>query len=562
MPNKENEGQKRIAFYIRVSTEEQRKDGYWPEMQLDWLNDMVAYRSKNDNWINKREWIYRDLACSGADLNRPQFKKMMEDAKDGKFDIIAVWKIDRLSRSLSHLLNTFESLKSYGVSFVSYKENIDFSGPIWRLSFHMFGAMAEFERETIKTRTKEWKNTSARMWNFVISSAPYGYIKEDKEKKRNRSLKVVESEEFWVKRIFEEFIFWNTYQGIAKILNENKLKKWAWNNKTDKYTKWDYTGVRNIIENPAYTGRAMYNPKNDNWEIDPVEIPVPQIITPTVYELAQQRVHRLKDDKVRGWWEKEYLLSRKVTDLETWRKYVGVSRSKDGKPSYRRKAFVLDWKRYKNIEIPWERLEQQVWHAVKQMVDRPEDLYELFCRQSVDDRNYDTYLKERDRCQRELDSMENIEVDTELDYRKWALSEDLKDKMIQKISTERVTLQNRIADLDEKLDAIVKVEWTRIALEKFKVGFQTNLENLSFEQKKFLIDVLIEDIGVTLVSSQINLQMTVKFDPNRLWDKDLVYEPKKGSSKPIDGVEKPDLCSNGATSRARTCDLLLRREAL
>lgn len=60
-------------------------------------------------------------------MERPGFKRMMEDAKKGKFDIIAVWKIDRLSRSLSHLLSTFETLKKDGVGFFSLKENIDFS---------------------------------------------------------------------------------------------------------------------------------------------------------------------------------------------------------------------------------------------------------------------------------------------------------------------------------------------------------------------------------------------------------------------------------------------------
>jgi site-specific DNA recombinase len=52
---------------------------------------------------------------------------MMQDAKDGKFDMIAVWKIDRLSRNLSHLLSTFETLQGYKVGFFSLKENIDFT---------------------------------------------------------------------------------------------------------------------------------------------------------------------------------------------------------------------------------------------------------------------------------------------------------------------------------------------------------------------------------------------------------------------------------------------------
>jgi site-specific DNA recombinase len=131
---------------------------------------------------------------------------MMQDAKDGKFDMIAVWKIDRLSRNLSHLLSTFELLQSYKVGFFSHKENIDFTGPIGKLTFQIFGALAEFERETIKTRTKEGKITSARFGNYVMHNTPYGYQKESLEKKRNRSLTIIEEEKVWVNRIFEEYI--------------------------------------------------------------------------------------------------------------------------------------------------------------------------------------------------------------------------------------------------------------------------------------------------------------------------------------------------------------------
>lgn len=117
----------RVAFYIRVSTEEQKKDGYGTDMQIQGLQDMIAYRSKVSGWTHDKKNEYYDLGCTGADLNRPEFKRMMQDAKDGKFDMIAVWKIDRLSRNLSHLLSTFEILQQNKVGFFSLKENIDFT---------------------------------------------------------------------------------------------------------------------------------------------------------------------------------------------------------------------------------------------------------------------------------------------------------------------------------------------------------------------------------------------------------------------------------------------------
>ncbi len=91
---------------------------------------------------------------------------MMEKARNKEFDLVAVWKIDRLSRNLTHLLKTFEELKEYWVSFFLLKENIDFSWAIWKLTFQIFWALSEFERNMIRTRTTEWKMASARAGNY------------------------------------------------------------------------------------------------------------------------------------------------------------------------------------------------------------------------------------------------------------------------------------------------------------------------------------------------------------------------------------------------------------
>lgn len=120
----------RVAFYLRVSTDEQARDGYGLDMQLNGLQEMMEYRHKHHDWVHQAEWEYVDDGYSGGNLERPEYKRMMKDAQAKKFDIIAVWKIDRLSRNLSHLLSSFESLQKNDVNFFSLKENIDFSGPI------------------------------------------------------------------------------------------------------------------------------------------------------------------------------------------------------------------------------------------------------------------------------------------------------------------------------------------------------------------------------------------------------------------------------------------------
>ena len=551
----------RVAFYIRVSTEEQRKDGFWPEMQMQWLQEMITYRGKINGWTHDKTHEYLDLGCTGADLNRPEFKRMMIDAKEGKFDMIAVWKIDRLSRNLSHLLSTFEILQTNKVGFFSLKENIDFTWPIGKLTFQIFGALAEFERETIKTRTKEWKMTSARLGNYVLNKTPYGYKKEDLEKKRNRSLEVIDNEAIWVKRIFEEFIWGKTREQIAKMLNESKVQKNDGNLKKDKLSKWYGSTVKAIIKNPVYTWRAIYNAKDDNGNIEAIEIPTPRIISDITFELAQNRLESLDFDVKRWWGNNEYLLSRKIVDMETWRKFVGIIRPKDKRVSYRRKHFILEKKTYKNMEIPWEPIEKLVWDTIYKMINRPKDLFEIFQKQSIESKEYEVFMKERDLNQREIERLERKENEIEMDYYDGKLAEEKKDTLIKITVEQRTAKEERNIELDKKLDAIIKAEETKLALEKFQKDFETNLDNLTFEQKRLLVELLVERIEVTTVSSQLNLNIKLRFAQSKILGNDVGVEPKKSSPKPQSDDEELDIDRYGATDWARTSDLLLRREA-
>lgn len=551
----------RVAFYIRVSTEEQKKDGYWPEMQMHWLQEMITYRGKFNNWIHDKKHEYLDLGCTGADLNRPEYKRMMEDAQKWEFDMIAVWKIDRLSRNLSHLLSTFEILQNNKVGFFSLKENIDFTWPIGKLTFQIFGALAEFEREMIKTRTSEGKKQSARMGNYVLHNTPFGYKKQDAEKKRNRSLDILDTEAQWVKRIYQEFISGVSLEQIAKILNDAKIQKNDGNLKKDKNTKWYGSTVKMILTNTTYIGRAIYNSKDEQWKQDPIDIVTPRILPDIVFDLAQNRLKTLDTDAKRGWGENKYLLSRKIIDIDTGRKFVGLLRLKDKKVSYRRKGFTLEGKIYKNMEIPGEPVEKLVWDTISKMINHPKELYEVFKKQSIESHEYDALIKEREINQREIDRMERKENEIEMDYYDGKLAEDKKDRLIKATKYQRWAIEERNEELDKKMAVIIKMEETKIAFERFQSDYETNLDNLTFDQKRMLIDLLVENIEVTTVASQLNLNIKLRFDQSRVTQSTPVGEPKKSSPEPQSDDEKLDSNMYGATDWARTSDLLLRREA-
>ena len=114
----------KVAIYTRVSTVEQNTDN-----QLLELNKYCEARAYN---VYK---VYTDKGVSGSKESRPEFDIMLNDAKKRKFDILLVWKLDRLSRSLKHLLNTLDLLQSLSIGFISYSDNFDTTTPQGKLMF-------------------------------------------------------------------------------------------------------------------------------------------------------------------------------------------------------------------------------------------------------------------------------------------------------------------------------------------------------------------------------------------------------------------------------------------
>lgn len=132
---------KTVAIYARVSTDKQKVD-----MQLRELKAFI----KRSGWKPYQEYI--DYGYSGANTRRPAFVQMMNEAKKRKFDVLLVWKLDRLSRSLKDLINTLDELGHLDIDFISYDNNLDTSTPTGKLVFQIIGAVAEFEKDIIRER--------------------------------------------------------------------------------------------------------------------------------------------------------------------------------------------------------------------------------------------------------------------------------------------------------------------------------------------------------------------------------------------------------------------------
>jgi len=133
---------KKVALYIRTSMQDQN-----PQTQILALKD-YCQRMKHEVCGE-----YIDSGFSGKTDKRPEFERLITDVRTGKVNCILVYKLDRIGRSLRHLLDLFAEFQRRGVDFISITQNIDTTSPEGKLFWQMLGVFAEYERELIVSRT-------------------------------------------------------------------------------------------------------------------------------------------------------------------------------------------------------------------------------------------------------------------------------------------------------------------------------------------------------------------------------------------------------------------------
>lgn len=159
----------KAAIYIRNSTNEERQN---PETQARPLRE----------FCNSKGWeyvIFQEFA-SGAKESRPKLDLMMKEIRSRNIDVVIVWRLDRLGRSLKHLLQLIEEFKNKNVKFISLNEGFDTSTPQGELFFHIAGAFAQFERKLIQERV------NAGLVRAKAEGKALGRPKGSKDKKRRK----------------------------------------------------------------------------------------------------------------------------------------------------------------------------------------------------------------------------------------------------------------------------------------------------------------------------------------------------------------------------------------
>jgi putative DNA-invertase from lambdoid prophage Rac len=153
----------RVALYARVSTTDKGQD-----IGLQ-LHDLREYCKVRD-WQVWKEYI--DDGISGMKDTRPQYQDLMREARRRRCDAIIIWRLDRLGRSLPHLVTTLQELQDLGVAFVSLKESLDFTTAAGRLMAHILASFAAFERDLLSERVKAGMENAKRKGKKVGRPPP------------------------------------------------------------------------------------------------------------------------------------------------------------------------------------------------------------------------------------------------------------------------------------------------------------------------------------------------------------------------------------------------------
>jgi site-specific DNA recombinase len=366
MPSTNGHGSKpeRVALYLRVSSEEQR-DRETIEIQRDFLEQ---YRSLMELEVAD---VYKDDGISGTIPlhERPEGRRLLEDAREGKFGTVLVYKLDRLGRSLLVIVDAHDRLQWAGVALRSATEPIDTSTPSGRLIFQMLASFAEYDRGTIWERTQAGLHRAYRNGRHM-GPVPFGYRASPKD----RRLEVVEEEAEVVRQIFANLAGGSTLYAEAKRLNTLGIQPPSWKYASTKTpaTKWREPTLRLIARQTAYSG--VHQVKLSTGEV--VKQKVPQIVA---LELQQRALARLEENRrySGGRPHRKYLLtgliSCAVCDCSCAGKAT-VSRGK--KYPYYRCTDELTSRNFRaprghapNIPARW--LEETVWADVRQFLENP-----------------------------------------------------------------------------------------------------------------------------------------------------------------------------------------------
>ncbi|WP_066257569.1 recombinase family protein [Neobacillus drentensis] len=286
----------RVAIYTRVSTIMQAEEGQSLDSQLERLKAFCT----SQEWVIYK--VYTDEGISAKDMERPSLQRLLIDAQKGLFDVLLVFKLDRLSRSVKDLKVMLDQLEKYNVKFKSLTETFDTTTASGRLFLNLVAAMAEWERETIGERIKVVLEHKVKKGERVGGHVAYGY------KVIDGKVTIVQDEAEVVKDMFKRILQVGVHT-ITTDLNRRGVP-------TRKGNIWHVNTVFQLLRNAFYAGYVGHG--------EYVSTEHQGIITRDEFDRVQEHLKRRKEQySFRGDSKHTYIYSGVLRCAQCGRKMNG-----------------------------------------------------------------------------------------------------------------------------------------------------------------------------------------------------------------------------------------------
>ena len=240
----EHVAKKRCVVYCRKSVEDAETQSF---------NSIDAQREAGENYIASQKtngWIcvptkYDDYGYSGGDTKRPALQQLLKDCEAGLVDIVVVYKIDRLSRSIFDFSELAKFFDEHGIQFVAVTQEINTATSSGRMMLNILMTFAQYEREIISERTRDKLFMSRSKGMYVGGITVLGYKVVDKK------LVIVPEEAEIIRFIFNRYIEIQSPLVVARELNAKGIT-------TKQGKKWNRLKINNVLNNYTYNGKVFY----------------------------------------------------------------------------------------------------------------------------------------------------------------------------------------------------------------------------------------------------------------------------------------------------------------
>jgi site-specific DNA recombinase len=256
----------RCAIYTRKSTEH--------NLDLE-FNSLDAQREAceayiksqaHEGWRLVQTW-YDDGGLSGASLDRPALQELLGDVRGGKIDIIVVYKVDRLTRSLADFAKLVELFDQHSVSFVSITQSFNTTSSMGRLTLNVLLSFAQFEREVIGERVRDKIAASKRKGLWVGGPIPLGYATV------NKKLVVVPEDADTVRTMFRLYLECGSVGALTEQLARRKIVskvRTIANGRTQGGSPYGVGALAHFLKNRFYIGEVVYRGEIYAGEHEPI----------------------------------------------------------------------------------------------------------------------------------------------------------------------------------------------------------------------------------------------------------------------------------------------------